>query len=41
MKRAESRRQEKIHANPYLVSFSLQSKAGPGDRSTGKDSRDE
>ena len=40
MQRAGPGSWEKIHTGPYLATFSLQCRVGPGDRSTGKDSRD-
>ena len=40
MQRAGPGSWEKIHTSPYLATFSLQCRVGPGDRSTGKDSRD-
>ena len=40
MQRAGPGSWEKIHTSPYLATFGLQCRAGPGDRSTGRDSRD-
>lgn len=40
MQRAQLGHREKIHTSPYLPSFGLQCRKGPGKRSTGKYSRD-